>query len=70
MDRDRDDESNGNSSSGGGGGGVVGIGRRENVRGGGSQPMTQSVVADPVTGGAVETTGMNRSESFTIYKHE
>ncbi|XP_037072543.1 uncharacterized protein LOC119093660 [Pollicipes pollicipes] len=56
---DRDEGSSGSSGSSGG--------RRTNVRGGGSQAMTQSVVAEPT---AAEPPGMNRSESFTIYKHE
>ncbi|KAF0292567.1 BTB/POZ domain-containing protein 8 [Amphibalanus amphitrite] len=43
--------------------------RRQNVRGAAGEAMTQSVVAEPVSASA-ETTGMNRSESFTIYKHE
>ena len=48
---------------------AAGGGRRQNVRGASGQAMTQSVVADPVSA-AADTPGMNRSESFTIYKHE
>ena len=62
LDRERGEPAAAAAAAGGG------SGRRHNVRGGGSQAMTQSVVADPVS--AAETPGMNRSESFTIYKHE